>query len=128
MIFCKLFASYFILHQTSMPSLQANQLSQLSRQEFTTTFGGIFEHTPAIAEYVYDSLIDELKRATTLSDIQSIFEKALEHYLSQSEENGLRLIREHPKLGVSKLSSISAQSQNEQKSVGLTDVSEEEAQ
>ena len=87
----------------------------LSRQEFVETFGGVYEHSPWVAERVFDKgLAGGQNQAGGLS-------KRMTEIVNQaSNEEKLALIRAHPDLvGKSAIAELTAASRREQNNAGL---------
>jgi len=108
--------------------LTIQQVKQLPREQFIGKFKDLFEHHPIIGEIVYDKYYSQLQNVSHVKELIQLFQDALDEWLSWDENNALQLIRSHPKLGASKLSSqpLTANSFNEQSMTGLIDVSAEE--
>jgi len=88
----------------------------LSRQDFITTFGGIYEHSPWVAERVFDAGVNkEENQAKALS------EQMAKVVNDASMTKKLNLIRSHPDLvGKTAIANeLSRASRQEQNSAGL---------
>lgn len=96
--------------------------SEMNRQDFVATFGGIFEHSPWIAEEAYDRGLNESDNADNLHKALCKTMRAADH------ERQLALIRAHPDLA-GKLAiegGLTEESRGEQASAGLDQCSPEE--
>lgn len=91
-------------------------VNSLGKSEFVERFGGVFEHSPWVAEQAWGRRpfrsLDELHRA-----MMSAVEGA-------SEEAKLRLVRAHPELAGSE--TLTTHSSAEQRRLGLTSLSKQE--
>ena len=97
--------------------------SHTGRTQFVETFGSIYEHSPWVAETVWDSF--DAQALTTLDGLQS----AMRDVVDRSDDAAkLTLIREHPDLAdpAAKKGQLSDMSNREQKGAGLTDTTAEE--
>ncbi|MGO4387046.1 allantoinase PuuE [Microvirga sp. 2YAF29] len=96
--------------------------STMSKRLFIELYGDVFEHSPWIAERVYDAGL------TTAQDTAEGLHAAMVHVLSEAtREQKLALIRAHPDLaGRLKLADLTSDSRNEQSSAGLDSLTEEE--
>lgn len=100
--------------------MDLNQLNIMPKAEFISTLGGIFEHSPWVAEAV-----------APLRPFASV--EALHHAMVQVVENAeqpqqLALIRAHPDLAgkAARAGGLTPDSTNEQKGAGLDKLSESE--
>lgn len=91
-------------------------LNQMTQSTFIEALGGIFEHTPAIAEQVWHQ--------RPFKDVLDLHQKMVAIVNSMTPEQKLALIRSHPDLG-SKAKMADA-SVKEQAGVGLDRLSPEE--
>ena len=91
-------------------------VSSLGKAEFAAKFGGVFEHSPWVAERAWQRRpfrsVDELHRA-----MMSAVENA-------SEEEKLALVRAHPELAGSE--TLTPHSSAEQKRLGFTSLTRQE--
>ncbi|MGB7998191.1 MAG: 2-oxo-4-hydroxy-4-carboxy-5-ureidoimidazoline decarboxylase, partial [Photobacterium halotolerans] len=69
------------------------QPSQMSREEFVSQFADVYEHSPWVAEKVYDNGINEAD-----DDISTLHARMADTLLSASKEEQLALINAHPDL------------------------------
>lgn len=95
----------------------------ISRDEFISRFGGVFEHSPFIAERAYDQdLVPETLSASGVhSALASVFRAA-------SHEERLGVLRAHPDLAgkLAIAGKLTEDSKNEQAGAGLDRLSPQE--
>ena len=92
------------------------KFNKLSKAEFISIFGNIFEKTEWIAEKCY-----KLKPYNNLDELVS---KMIEIFENTKKENHLEILNSHPDLAVEK--KLTEDSKNEQKGASLNQCSEEE--
>lgn len=94
-----------------------------ARQEFVARFGGVFEHSPFIAERAYDAGVDEgdLTAKVVHAALTAQFRAA-------SEAERLGVLRAHPDLAgkLAIAGELTADSRNEQAGAGLDRLTPEE--
>jgi 2-oxo-4-hydroxy-4-carboxy-5-ureidoimidazoline decarboxylase len=96
------------------------QLNSFSQEEFVRVVGPVFEHSPWIAQEVWD------KRP--FADLPQLHSELMAIVQKSSEEKQLKLIQAHPDL-VGKMAlagSLTPESNREQASAGLSQLSAEE--
>ncbi|MBY0095761.1 2-oxo-4-hydroxy-4-carboxy-5-ureidoimidazoline decarboxylase [Mesobacillus maritimus] len=93
-----------------------DELNALDRVSFIERLGGIFEHSPWVAEKAWDS-----KPFTSVMHLHKEMVQVVE---TSSTTQKLALIQSHPNLGDTV--QMSEDSVNEQKGAGLTDLTPEE--
>jgi 2-oxo-4-hydroxy-4-carboxy-5-ureidoimidazoline decarboxylase len=102
---------------------QKNVPSQMSRDDFLTVFGGVYEHSQWIAEQLYDSGIEE--KHNTALDLQMAMATKVE---LAGKDPQLTLLRAHPdlagKLAIS--GKLTEESTSEQASADLSNCTAEE--
>lgn len=94
----------------------------MTKEEFVAAYGGIYEHSPWVAEIAWQEVKSPAPSIEELAQtMKTIVEKA-------ERSRKLALIRAHPDLAVGKsaLSALTASSQGEQQSAGLDQCTEEE--
>lgn len=97
----------------------------MSREEFVAQFGGVFEHSPFVAERAYDTapMIEPLSAATVHAALAAVFRAA-------SHEERLGVLNAHPdlagKLAIS--GGLTEDSKKEQAGAGLDRLSPQEHQ
>jgi len=98
------------------------QINAMSPAEFVKTFGGIFEHSPWIAEQTFE------QRSVPFEDINDLFVRLTTTVSESSDEQKLALIRAHPDLvgKLAKEGKLTRESTAEQKAAGLTSLSDDE--
>ena len=96
------------------------EINQLSREEFMRIFGGVFEHSPWIAESTWAK--------KPFVSLEKLHEAFCETVRNAGEEKQLALIRAHPDLvGRAALAgTLTRESTNEQASAGLGQLTPEE--
>ena len=96
-----------------------NKINKLSKSEFTKVFANIFENSRWIAE--------ELYKQKPFGDFGDLSSKMMEIFEKTSKEKKLKILKDHPDLGdKTKISSLTADSQKEQKNAGLDMCTKEE--
>lgn len=92
------------------------QPSAMDRATFVATFGGIYEHSPWIAEQAWERGVD--RRHDTIGELHALLSEV---FLGASSDEQLAVIRAHPDLaGRAAVSGeMSASSNREQASAGL---------
>lgn len=97
-------------------SITLSRLNGMDRADFTALLGSIFEHSPWVAEQVW-----ELK---PFQSVEALLNEMMDIVLGASEDRIVGLLRAHPDLGTRiKLGRYSAE---EQRSVGLDSLTQEE--
>ncbi|WP_151703382.1 2-oxo-4-hydroxy-4-carboxy-5-ureidoimidazoline decarboxylase [Nitrincola alkalilacustris] len=104
--------------------------SQLNREEFVSTFADIYEHSPWVAETVYDQVHDLADQSTEidLDDIETLHQQMCDVLLNASHEAQLALINAHPDLAgkAAIRGELTQSSTDEQAGAGIHACSEEE--
>jgi len=96
-----------------------NKINKLSQSEFIKVFANIFENTRWIAE--------ELHKQKPFKDFDELSSKMMNIFEMSQKEKKLKILNNHPDLGdKTKLSSLTVDSLNEQKNVGLDQCTNEE--
>ncbi len=100
-----------------------SMITEMSRDEFVTRFGGVYEHSPWIAEKCFDE--GGHLKAEKPSDLAGPFALVVE---SAGHEPQLVLLRAHPDLAgkLARKGGLTAESSSEQASAGLDQCSDEE--
>ena len=98
------------------------KLTDLKRNEFLNIFGSLYENSPFIAEKVYEEGLEKYSSA------QEILFSMMTVVNRMSRKDQLKLIKEHPELGMRKqeASKLTEHSQKEQKGAGLDRLSDDE--
>ncbi len=93
-----------------------DKFNKLSKAEFISTFGNIFEKTEWVAKKCY-----ELKPYNNLDELVS---KMIEIFENSEKEKHLEILNSHPDLAIAK--GLTEDSKNEQKGASLNECTEEE--
>ena len=96
----------------------------MTRQEFVDRFGGVFEHSPFIAERAFD---DDLVRGDTLNS-QRVHAALVAVFRVASDEERLGVLRAHPDLAgrLAIAGELTEDSRKEQAGAGLDRLSPQE--
>ena len=92
------------------------KFNKLSKPEFISIFGNVFEKTEWIAERCYDS--------KPYNNIDELFFKMMEVFEKTEKEKHLEILNAHPNLAVEK--KLTEDSKNEQKNASLNQCNNEE--
>ena len=105
------------------PAPQRNRPSEMDRESFTSAFGGIFEHSPWIAEAAH-----ALELGPTHDTAQGVHQALCRVFRTASPEQRLAVLTAHPDLAgkLAAAKQLTAESTAEQASVGLDLLSDEE--
>ncbi|MEM6562791.1 MAG: 2-oxo-4-hydroxy-4-carboxy-5-ureidoimidazoline decarboxylase, partial [Planctomycetota bacterium] len=97
------------------------QLNAMGRERFTQTLGGIFEHSPWIAERAWD--------ARPFKDVADLHAKMVAVVDAATADEQLALIRAHPDLvgKLAKQGRLTTESTAEQQAAGLDEITPDEA-
>ncbi|SEW32833.1 OHCU decarboxylase [Cognatiyoonia koreensis] len=108
--------------QTHPPSDIAKP-SEMTRDAFVSAFGGIFEHSPWIAEGAYD-----LERGPTHDCAQGVHQCLTRIFRSASHDQRLAVLNAHPDLAgkLAAAGKLTAESTSEQAGAGLDMLTDEE--
>ncbi len=93
-----------------------DKINKLSRPDFISIFGNIFENTEWIAQKSYDS--------KPYKNYEEFFLKMMEIFENTNKENHLKILNAHPNLAVGK--KLTKDSKNEQKNANLNECNDEE--
>ena len=93
-----------------------DKFNKLSKPEFISIFGNVFEKTEWIAERCYDS--------KPYNNIDELFFKMMEVFEKTEKEKHLEILNAHPNLAVEK--KLTEDSKNEQKSASLNQCNDAE--
>lgn len=93
-------------------------------KEISETLGGIYEHSPWVAEALIQDL-DSLKSVKTVTELASAMKSIVD---GASEDQKMKLLCAHPDLceKVAKLKELTAESQEEQSKAGLQSMDDTE--
>ncbi|SFL18655.1 allantoinase PuuE [Shimia haliotis] len=105
------------------PPMHINRPSEMDKQTFVSEFGGIFEHSPWIAEGAFD-----LELGPTHDNALGVHSALARVFRSSSEEQRLGVLVAHPDLAgkLAEAKRLTAESTAEQASVGLDALTDEE--
>lgn len=105
------------------PARQRNRPSEMERESFTSAFGGIFEHSPWIAEAAH-----ALELGPTHDTAQGVHQALCRVFRTASPEQRLAVLTAHPDLAgkLAAAKQLTAESTAEQASVGLDLLSDAE--
>lgn len=106
-----------------MSRFQTVTPSAMSREEFVATFADIYEHSPWVAERVFDQGVDE-----GMDDIEVLHERMSDVFLNSDSDTQLALINAHPDLAgkAAMQGELTAASTSEQSGAGIQDCTPEE--
>jgi len=93
-----------------------DKFSKLSKAEFISIFGNIFEKTEWIAERCYES--------KPYNNLDELVSKMMEIFENIEKERHLKILNSHPDLAVEK--KLTEDSKNEQKNASLNQCTDEE--
>ena len=93
-----------------------DKFNKLSKAEFISIFGNIFEKTEWIAERCYES--------KPYNSLDEFFSKMMEIFENTEKERHLEILNSHPDLAVEK--KLTEDSKNEQKNASLNQCTDEE--
>ncbi|HSG02179.1 MAG TPA: 2-oxo-4-hydroxy-4-carboxy-5-ureidoimidazoline decarboxylase [Marinobacterium sp.] len=95
----------------------------LSRDAFVETFGGVYEHSPWIAERAYDTGL-----SAEHDEVEALQALMADVFLSADKERQLGVIIAHPDLAgrAARAGKLTAESTHEQASAGIDSLSEQE--
>lgn len=105
------------------PPSQTKGASEMDRQTFVAEFGGIFEHSPWIADRAW-----ELESGPTHDTAQGVHSLLSRVFRTASEEERLGVLTAHPDLAgkLAAAKRLTIESSAEQASVGLDELTDEE--
>ena len=93
-----------------------DKVNKLSKSDFISIFGNVFEKTEWIAQKSYD-----LK---PYKNFEELFSKMMEVFENSNKENHIKILNAHPDLAVEK--KLTKDSKNEQKNASLNQCTDEE--
>ncbi|MHA6325319.1 allantoinase PuuE [Roseivivax sp. CAU 1753] len=105
------------------PPMRMERPSEMTRDRFVAEFGGIFEHSPWIAEGAYD-----LELGPTHDTAQGVHQALARVFRSATPEQRLGVLTAHPDLAgkLAAAKRLTADSTAEQASVGLDQLTDDE--
>ena len=93
-----------------------DKVNKLSKSDFISIFGNVFEKTEWIAQKSYDS--------KPYKNFEELFSKMMEVFENSNKENHIKILNAHPNLAVEK--KLTKDSKKEQKSSSLNQCTEKE--
>jgi 2-oxo-4-hydroxy-4-carboxy-5-ureidoimidazoline decarboxylase len=93
-----------------------DKINQLTKNDFASIFGNVFEKSNWIAEKVYEQ--------RPFSDFNDLYSKFLNFFLKETRKNHLKILNFHPELAIEKI--MTNDSKMEQASSKLDTCSKEE--
>ena len=93
-----------------------DKVNKLSKSDFISTFGNVFEKTEWIAQKSYDS--------KPYKNFEELFLKIMEIFENSNKESHIKILNAHPDLAVEK--KLTKDSKNEQKNASLNQCNNEE--
>ncbi|MDX1784772.1 MAG: allantoinase PuuE [Roseovarius sp.] len=105
------------------PPLRQMRASEMDRETFVAEFGGIFEHSPWIADGAYD-----LELGPTHDTAMGVHQALTRVFRSADADKRLGVLTAHPDLAgkLAEAKRLTAESTAEQASVGLNELTDEE--
>ena len=99
--------------------LDLTSLSAASREQFVAALGGVFEHSPWIAEHAYS--------ARPFASVDALHAAMVAAVAAAAHDAQLALIRAHPELAGKAMvaKALTSESTNEQSKAGLTNCTPE---
>ena len=93
-----------------------DRVNKLSKSDFISIFGNVFEKTEWIAQKSYDS--------KPYKNFEELFSKMMEIFENTNKENHIKILNAHPDLAVER--KLTDDSKNEQKNASLNQCTNEE--
>jgi len=93
-----------------------DKVNKLSKPDFISIFGNVFEKTEWIAQKSYDS--------KPYKNFEELFSKMMEIFEDTNKENHTKILKAHPDLAIEK--KLTKDSKNEQKNASLNECTDEE--
>ncbi len=93
-----------------------DKVNKLSKSDFISIFGNVFEKTEWIAQKSYDS--------KPYKNFEELFSKMMEIFEDTNKENHTKILKAHPDLAIEK--KLTKDSKNEQKNASLNECTDEE--
>lgn len=106
-----------------MKRFQFGSPASLSREQFVSTFGSIYEHSAWIAERAFDRGIDD-----THDHIEALQALLADVFMTATQQEQLGVIIAHPDLAgkAARAGELTAESTNEQSSAGISSLTDNE--
>eukprot|EP00562_Extubocellulus_spinifer_P010084 CAMPEP_0178508670 /NCGR_PEP_ID=MMETSP0696-20121128/20881_1 /TAXON_ID=265572 /ORGANISM="Extubocellulus spinifer, Strain CCMP396" /LENGTH=284 /DNA_ID=CAMNT_0020138249 /DNA_START=53 /DNA_END=907 /DNA_ORIENTATION=- len=112
-----------------MTSVTVATLMTSSKEDVVSVLGGIYEHSPWVAEAFYTSHVDGTTAdSNAIENVRQLFDILSSIVDAATREQKLQLLRAHPDLAakVEKLKTLTKESQEEQSKAGLDTLTDEE--
>jgi len=93
-----------------------DRVNKLSKSDFISIFGNVFEKTEWVAQKTYDS--------KPYKNFEELFSKMMEIFENTNKENHIKILNDHPDLAVER--KLTDDSKNEQKNASLNQCTNEE--
>ena len=93
-----------------------DKINKLSKSDFISIFGNVFEKTEWIAQKTHDS--------KPYKNFEELFSKMIEIFENSNKENHIKILNTHPDLAIEK--KLTDDSKNEQKNANLNQCTNEE--
>ena len=93
-----------------------DRVNKLSKSDFISIFGNVFEKTEWVAQKTYDS--------KPYKNFEELFSKMMEIFENTNKENHIKILNAHPDLAVER--KLTDDSKNEQKNASLNQCTNEE--
>ena len=93
-----------------------DKINKLSKSDFISIFGNVFEKTEWIAQKSHDS--------KPYKNFEELFSKMMEVFENSNKENHIKILNAHPDLAAEK--KLTKDSKNEQKNASLNQCTDEE--
>ena len=93
-----------------------DKINKLSKSDFISIFGNVFEKTEWIAQKSHDS--------KPYKNFEELFSKMIEIFENSNKENHIKILNTHPDLAIEK--KLTDDSKNEQKNASLNECTNEE--
>jgi OHCU decarboxylase len=93
-----------------------DKINNLSKSDFISTFGNVFEKTDWIAKKTY--------KLKPFNSLEELFSKMIEIFENSKKKNHLEILNAHPDLAIKK--KLTADSKKEQNNANLNECSEQE--
>ena len=96
-----------------------DKINKLSKSDFISIFGNVFEKTEWIAQKSHDS--------KPYKNFEELFSKMVEIFENSNKESHIKILNAHPDLAnKTKIASLTSDSKSEQNSAGLDQCTEDE--
>ena len=102
-------------------------MRQMDKSSFLNEFGAVYEHSPWVADRVFDGIVEDCLDMTKL-DAETLVERFQSEFMKSSADRQLGVLRAHPALAAGKAEHgrLTSSSHAEQTGAGLDQCSESE--